>query len=173
MGNTNLVTASGQQVLIPDINFPCNGNITKWIVGADWNRRSNAQSTTYTELQVWRESSASSSFNNTYTKVGSTIIVIGSEDSSGLYEYPLETPLAFQEGDVLGYYQPSNKQNIDLYLEEPNSLVAFFCGADRISSVDTSSSKCNINNNKYPLIKVETSEIIKRILKIKNLCYIP
>ena len=120
----------------------------------------------------------SSSFNsvyNTYTKVGSTIIVIDSKDNSGLYEYPLEypleTPLAFQEGDVLGYYQPyaSNKQNIDLYLEEPNSLVAFFCGADRNSSVDTSSSKCNINNNKYPLIKVETSEIIKRILKIKML----
>ena len=87
--------------IIPGINFTCSGNIHSWIFGAEW--YGNTES--YTELQIWR-----SSGDGSYTKVGSTTIMT-EESTTQLYEYPLSSPLPFQEGDILGYYQPSGSRS--------------------------------------------------------------
>ena len=51
-------------------------------------------------IQIWRPTG-----NGVYTKVGNTTINTARSNSE-LYEYPVSPPLAFQAGDVLGYYQP-------------------------------------------------------------------
>ena len=33
------------------------------------------------------------------------------ENTTKLYKYPLSSPLPFQEGDILGYYQPSRSRS--------------------------------------------------------------
>ena len=40
------------------------------------------------------------------------------ENTTQLYEYPLSSPLPFQEGDILGFYQPANwKSQLGLLFE--------------------------------------------------------
>ena len=80
------------QGIFPEVGFTCNGSIRSWGFGAkghNW----------YIELQIWRPTG-----NGVYTKVGYTTIVATEEGN--LYETRLSSPLAFQAGDVLGYYQP-------------------------------------------------------------------
>ena len=85
------------QVIVPDTTFTCNGSILSWTFGARW----EGNSETFTELQIWR-----SSGDGSYTKVGSTTIMT-EESATRLYQYPLSSPLPFQAGDILGYYQPA------------------------------------------------------------------
>ena len=85
------------------MGFTCNGKVLSWVFGAVW--EGNSQS--FTELQIWRPVVDN---DGVFTKVWSTEIITF-ENQSELYYYPLSTPLAFQAGDVLGYYQPPSKQS--------------------------------------------------------------
>ena len=85
-------------VVLPEVQFTCNGRLLSWVFGAEW--EGNSQS--FTELQIWRPVGG----KGVYNKVASTTIRT-SENLTQLYHYPLSSPLAFQAGDVLGYYQPS------------------------------------------------------------------
>ena len=64
--------------------------------GAEW-----GGGNLFPELQIWRPTGD----DGVYTKVGYTTITTVIE-SSRFYEYSLSSPLDFQAGDVLGYYQP-------------------------------------------------------------------
>ena len=88
--------------IIPGINFTCSGNIHSWTFGAEW----YGSNQSYTELQIWR----SSGDGLDYTEVGRTTIVT-EENTTQLYKYPLSSPLSFQEGDILGYYQPPKSRS--------------------------------------------------------------
>ena len=148
-GNTDLHTHDDRQVVYPSISFACSGTVVKWIVGAEWRGNSDA----YTELQIWRRSSGS-----VYTKVNSTTIMVGTENDSQLYEYPLETPLAFQEGDILGYFQPDkDNSELDLYLEYSRRLTAYCNTVDQLEPptgpFDISGAT---SDSHYPLITVVT-----------------
>jgi hypothetical protein len=119
LGNTYLSTVSSRQVLVPGMNFTCSGTITRWIFGADWRGLSPA----LMEFQIWRKVSSTGS---TYIKVAGTAISVGSSNNSGVYEYQLDTPLAFQEGDIFGYFQPiSNRTELQLYLETSNRITTY------------------------------------------------
>ena len=149
-GNVDLHDHSKRQVVYPSISFACNGTIHKWIIGAKWEGNSDA----YTELQVWRRSSGS-----VYTKVGSTTIIVGAENDSQLYEYPLENSLAFQEGDILGYFQPNEENSeLDLYLENSRRLTAYRNTVDQLEppTGPFDISDADDDDSHYPLIAVVT-----------------
>jgi len=148
-GNVDLHKHSKRQVVYPNISFGCNGTIRKWIIGARWRGNSDA----YTELQIWRRSSGS-----VYTKVGSTTIIVGAENDSQLYEYPLETPLAFQEGDILGYFQPNEDDSeLNLYLEDSKRLTAYHKYVDQLESpMGPFDINDATSDDKYSLITVVT-----------------
>ena len=93
------------QRIIPNLRFDCDGAITKWIVGASWRNATTA--TSFPELQIWRNSSRS----GVYIKVGNTTLIATSQNSSQLYEFPVEPSLPFQRGDILGIFQPNGPQN--------------------------------------------------------------
>ena len=151
-GNTALDEDDERQVVIPDINFTCDGTIRKWTLGAEWDGGRSA----YTELQIWRSS------GSVYTKVGSTTIMVGTRNMSQLYEYPLETPLAFQEGDILGYFQPEDDfSELALYVVNSGTLRGY---RNTVTALEPPTGPFIIDddasNTHYPLIHVETGTIL-------------
>ena len=152
VGNTWLDTRDRRQVVIPDINFSCNGTITRWIVGARWRGNTDA----YTELQIWRRTSTT----NQYMKVNGTSIMVSVENGSDVYE--LKTSLAFQEGDVLGYFRPDkDTSKLDLYLENSGRITTYHTqlsnddltppATGELFSIDGAD-----DDDRYPLIAVRT-----------------
>ena len=105
----------------------------------------------YTELQIWR-----SSGNGSYTKVGSTKI-IADNNSTEFYEYPLFPPVSFQEGDILGYYQPSeSRSQLGLQLEQEYGHKLYM-DSKNSSTSDLSLEEFGGYSHKYQvLISVET-----------------
>ena len=96
------------QGLFPEVNFTCSGTIQSWIFGA-----LELSGPLLSELQIWRPDGGDGS----YTKVesistnstGITLVEEGlvEEGQTGLYQYSLSSPLHFQAGDILGYFQPA------------------------------------------------------------------
>ena len=111
VGNTgDVYSDDNYQGIFPDVGFTCSGWLLSWVFGAEW--EGNSQS--FIELQVWRPVGG----DGVYTKVGSTTVVT-SENRSQLYYYNLSSPLAFETGDILGYYQPpSDNSQISLIFEK-------------------------------------------------------
>ena len=101
---TVLIGQRNQQRIIPDLRFDCDGEITKWIVGAIWSNNAPL----FPELQLWR---LNSSRNGVYTKVGTTTLNATTSNSRWLYEFPVEPSLPFWSGDILGIFQPSGSQS--------------------------------------------------------------
>ena len=113
LGNDGTVVpdSGDSQGIFPEVNFTCNGTILSWIFGAKWKGMNDS----FTELQLWRPGSEA----GIYTKNGSAMLTIGEENTTQLYTHILSTPMAFQVGDVLGYFQPevSSSQSIILFEE--------------------------------------------------------
>ena len=148
-----LETRHRRQVLIPDSNFSCNGSVTRWIFGAEWKKKFPA----HTELQIWRRTSNTV---KTYTKVNWTTVMVGTENNSKVYEYMLETPLVFQEGDILGYFQPEKEMSeLNLYLEKSDRITTYHqmvesdvFDAEVVFTIDNGTK----TDTRYPLIAVRT-----------------
>ena len=137
-------------MLIPDINFTCNGTITRWIVGAEWEGNNDA----YTELQIWRMSS-----NNEYIKIAGTNIIVGSENDSEVYE--IENQLTFQEGDILGYFQPNQGDSeLNLRLQISDRITTYYDDVGNSLIPPANGSVFSIDfctqDTRYPLIAVRT-----------------
>ena len=96
-------TVNGFQAIFPGVNFTCNGSIQSWIFGA---AMEDTATSSFPELQIWR-----SNGNGLYSKVGSITVNIIEENATRLYYFPLSSPLGFQAGDILGYYQPGIGQS--------------------------------------------------------------
>lgn len=86
-------------------------------MGAGKTIEGNGQSTSYSELQLWRKVDFDD--EQRYTKVAySSIKIDGDKMSSNVYEYTPETPLQFKEGDILGFYQPNSTERLVYYQED-------------------------------------------------------
>ena len=97
------IPSINRQAILPYINFTCDGSVLSWTFGAQW----EGNSPRYTELQIWR-----SSGDGSYTKVGSTTIMLEEENPTRLYQYTLTSPLPFQAGDILGYFQSTQSTSL-------------------------------------------------------------
>ena len=108
------------QGIFPGMNFTCSGTVQSWIFGAEWH--DNRTNDAFPQLQIWRPIGSGS-----YTKVGTTIIIMAGQYYSELYQYRPSSPLAFQAGDILGYYQPRvDKSKLELYLENRQGQLGHF-----------------------------------------------
>ena len=153
--NTELETRDRRQVVIPGINFACNGSITSVVVGAEW-KDSHAA---YTELQIWRSNST-----GVYVKIDGASITANQKNNSEVYEITLDPPLAFQDGDILGYFQPNNRNcPLNLYLEESGRIITCYTAVGR-NDGDPPATGAPFNlsdsnteeDTSYPLIAVRT-----------------
>ena len=87
-----------EQAIFPNINFTASGRLLRWIVGGTYMNNNPA---VFPEVQLWRPTG-----DTTYQKLNGTTVIAPVEIRRGIYEFPLDRPLTFQAGDVLGLFQP-------------------------------------------------------------------
>ena len=148
LGERASFSSVNQQVIAPSINFTCDGSILSWTFGARWGANSQA----YTELQIWR-----SSGDGSYTKVGNTTIMLEEESSPQIYRNTLTSPLSFQAGDILGYFQHKTSAILQYELVESGHPL-YFAFQDSPSDQFTIGSSVSMINNYHVLINVETGK---------------
>ena len=163
LAKTKLETRHERQVVIPGINFACSGSITSVVIGAKWENDE-----AYTELQIWRSNSA-----GVYVKINGANIIADRENTSRVYEITLDPPLAFQDGDILGYFQPDkDRSQLDLYLEKSGRIMTYYTDVDS-SVVDPPATGALFNiindhdtkeDTRYPLIAARTGAYIYYVL---------
>ena len=148
-----------RQQITPDINFTCDGLITKWIIGAGWINRGNS----YPELQVWRKVG-----NGIYHKMNGTVIDITTRSSTPIYEYENFSPIPVLAGDILGVFQPGNGiSHLGLWSERDNGPFTYYLPTDDtitespFSFIDLRSmSMSSLSSQIYhPLVTVEMSKL--------------
>ena len=101
------------------------------------------------ELQIWRKTGETS-----YTKANFSLLPF-STPVSNVAEYTLSTPLEFQEGDILGVYQPRQQDSaLVVYYQERDGPVNYREGNSPQSTVTLNNPG---NQYDYPLVTVEIS----------------
>ena len=109
------------------------------------------------EIQIWRQTDI-----DTYTKQNfSCVSANETEAGTNIHEYYPETPLEFQEGDILGYFQPDEDDSqIVLYGQResgPTNLRVQ--GNVDIAPITLTISELQEGlGNDYPLISLEISK---------------
>ena len=138
-----------KQLIFPSISFTCTGEVTKWIVSGKYKMNEDH----HPELQIWRPTG-----ETTYEKRGSTIVQAASEEGDEVYEFPVDSPLPFQPGDILGLLQP-DKSILEVRYRDGGDSVYYCKEADESSSMfDISDADVETGT---PLVTVES----------KLLCY--
>ena len=99
------------------------------------------------------------SSNNEYIKIAGTNIMVGSENDSEVYE--IDNQLTFQEGDILGYFQPRRlNTELNLHLEDSDRITTYYddVGNTLISPANGSVFQIDFStqDTRYPLIAVKT-----------------
>ena len=146
-------SSTDRQAIFPGVNFTCSGSIQSWIFGALW----IGSTASFTELQIWR-----SSGDGSYIKVGNTTVNVTEQNTTGVYYYPLSSPLPFQAGDILGYYQPNPlglTSQLALHVEEDGrgQLWYYYSPSSAASQLVVSEST-NSDSRYQMLINVITGE---------------
>ena len=141
------------QFLYPQIMFLCSGSIKKWIFGAVRNNGNFRQS----ELQIWRQLG-----HNNFTKIGSSSVNADTMPiNDNLYEFVLQTPLEFQEGDIFGVYAGHNNDNnkgLVLFEQRESGPINLRISPSLNSPPSTISESLITVNNDFPLVTVEISK---------------
>ena len=122
--------------LVLNESFSCSGNMTGLLlVGTA--RAVRGERKQYPEIQMWRNAGS-----NTYTRSGSEHITLKEGDFSpdGVLQYNLTTPISFQSGDVLGVYQPDQKDSVVRVYYDSNTSTTY-----------------QVNNNRYNPIIIPNS----------------
>ena len=93
--------------LLPGDSFSCSGIMTGLLLVGSV--RTDGGRDKYPEIQIWRNTGG-----NTYTRQASQEIRLAEGDFSpdGVLQYNLNTSLSFQSGDVLGVYQPRQRNSV-------------------------------------------------------------
>ena len=86
------------QFIFPEIRFRCNGTVTKWIIGAQF----DGADSQYPVMGAYRDMGIA----NQSTRISRRDFIHPEESSLRLYEYVPPTPQPFQSGDILGLFQP-------------------------------------------------------------------
>ena len=89
-----------RQFLFTGLKFRCSGNVTKWIIGADFNGTSRTRDPA---LGIYRDRPGGGFAD----RVGATVLEQQQQRrSSRVYEFTPDPPLPFQTNDSLGIYLP-------------------------------------------------------------------
>ena len=109
------------------------------------------------ELQIWRNTGGTSYTKANFSLIPSNATVIG----NNVVEYIPNPPLEFQEGDILGVYQPRQRDSaLVAYYQErdgPVNLCPVSCQLFGSSSLSTVTLGSPGNQYDYPLVTVEIS----------------
>ena len=166
--STDKKTYKEKQLIMPDIQFICRGEVVKWIMGGKWN---NGQH--YPELQIWRPSGGT-----TYQRMSSTTIAAAVKRDDNVYEFIPDPPIPFQPGDVLGVFQPS-KYNSRLQVDYDNdgSSVYYYIDTDEDQLVSSHTTFDTTHEDvetqrALPLVSVEIGELYSILQQLCSLIFL-
>ena len=128
--------------MFPDLRFTCSGDITSiWFIATESNADIDENEAVYPEFRVWRSSRivpvrstqltrylGAVRDSRTPSSSGAGIHVNTTGDDLSLYEYKLEVPMHFEEGDVLGMSQTQFSPLIVRYLDGGGVRTYAFVG---------------------------------------------
>ena len=148
----HFVFPEGIQIIMPSLNFTCNGRIS----GVTANVSVLWESGSLPVFQVWHPLSPGS---NIYSKIGEVQFETEARVSSYFISVSLTSlrnnQIEFQSGDVIGCYQPFNSPYRILWISDASYTVYF-------NSVSNSTDTVNSVNYRtriwQPLISVMTGE---------------
>ena len=160
----NVRSRERQQRIIPGIHFTCTGMLTKWIIGA---QRTLTQTTSHLQLQIWRQSSTSNTFDRTNF---SDITDLNATDDLNVYEYVPNPPLQFQTNDLLGLFQPpsADTQVVVYHQERGGPQNYYFISNSALRRFDTGFRGVR-DDSDMPLVTVEIDGGKPYQLEIKKL----
>ena len=92
-----------RQFLFTGLRFQCSGNVTKWIIGAEFNGTSR---TRYPALGIYRDRPGGGFAD----RIGATVLEQSNFIAFRVYEFTPDSALPFQTNDSLGYYLPPDNQ---------------------------------------------------------------
>ena len=105
--------------------FTCDGVITGVVLGVDV-LTETATRNRYPEVALWRRRATESS--NPYQKVaesGRTVrLTPANFSTSGVFEYTLDSPLAFSANDYLGWDQPTLTRSVVRMYQDPQESTS-------------------------------------------------
>ena len=101
------------------------------------------------ELQIWRNSGGTS-----YTKTNFSLIPFSTTTAVNIVEYTPNPPLEFQEGDILGVYQPQHNDSALVVYSQDRDGPANYANGKNLSTMNLTGSP---NGYDYPLVTVEFS----------------
>ena len=149
------ITSQRQQVS-PEMRFTCDGMITKWIVGANFDDRDNL----YPELQIWRNTG-----DTKYEKINGTLIEFQTSSSSNVYEYEDFPPVPVKSGDILGIFLPRDSvSRLRLRSESSGSPTQYYLPT--VGATSSPHDEIDIQDNSvqmaayHPLVTVEFGKTI-------------
>ena len=134
--------------MYPDLKFPCNGFVTKWIFGAKFQNGSQAP-----EFQIWLHFSG-----NIYVGLSSSYSSInaGTMIGTNLYEFIPQIPLPFFKGDIFGLYMPSvNASRTILYAQNNNGPLNLRVGTTVDDALASINEELMTVGNYFPLVTPE------------------
>ena len=91
------------QFLFTGLRFRCSGNVTKWIIGADFNSTSRTRDPA---LGIYRDRPGGGFAD----RIGATVLEQSNFIPTQVYEFTPDPPLPFQTNDSLGIYLPPENQ---------------------------------------------------------------
>ena len=156
-------------MIFPNITFTCNGSITKLIIGVDISKL--PRKATDPEVQIWRKSHNES---NSYIKIESVPLINATQMNLNIIELVPPTPMRFQEGDILGVYQPRlSKSMLSIRYQIRDGPINYM-----VRRQDSALSSFSLTDHEtkykllynYPLVTVEISSGINLYFRIKYKC---
>ena len=99
--------------IITNMTFTCSGNLTSMILGIELHRPDLFIRNLYPQIQLWRPSND----NITYQKVTAREVILSPANFStdGATRFEITPPIEFNEGDVLGVYQPALFRSVVIF----------------------------------------------------------
>lgn len=149
----NITRRDSTQRIFPDMNFSCMGLLTKWIIGGEPGIPKNP----VPELQLWRRANGTNYFKTGVSRISS---IPNSSPHKNVYEYVLDPPLEFQNGDVFGLYKPrENESVLNIFLQEKSGPFAY--GQENGTNLALAEIMVDftkpLDENDYPMVSVEIS----------------
>ena len=93
--------------LITGMNFNCSGSLASLLLAVDV--RPGGSRNLYPEVQIWR-TQTNNKYNLQLQASQQIRLAAGDFSPDGVLQYTLSPELSFQNGDVLGVWQPASQQ---------------------------------------------------------------
>ena len=147
-----LILTSERQQITPEMKFTCDGVITRWIIGANFNR----EETLYPEIEVWRNIG-----NGTYKKINGMLIEFQTSVTRSIYEYDGFTPVPVKSGDILGIFVPRySSSRLHLLSETATRPTHYYLSTESSVYNEIDIQQSDVTKGTYhPLLSVEFGKI--------------